>query len=111
MKSNSTLSAKILQVTAKELNEDSQYSFDVYEFSNGLILVFGETTNDWFFEDREAIEPCGTAVIASIEETDQIKEFTAESLFKSVQGSMGEFGIDSVPAKHCELWRKSNGSK
>ena len=111
MKNNSTLTAKVLRVNAKELNGDSEYSFNVYEFSNGLILVYRETTNDWFFENRDAVEPYGTAVVTSIEETDETEEFTPKSLLKSVQGSISEFGVDSVPAKHCELWRKSNGSK
>ena len=62
MKNDKQLNAKVLIVTAKELNTDSKdrhYTFRVLEFENGLILVEGHTTNDWYFEDRSCIEPNG----------------------------------------------------
>lgn len=104
MKVNQVIQAKVLLVTAKELNDDYQYNFKVYEFSNGLILVPGSTTNDWCFADRNEIEPCGTAVVTSIEETEEVEEWSSSDLLRSIQGSISEFGVDAVPSKHRELW-------
>lgn len=108
MKSNTTLKARVLKVDCRELNErDTAYSFNVYEFSNGLILVPGDTTNDCFFDSRDRIEACGTAVVDDIEDLGEETEFSIEELLRSIQGSIQEFGVDSVPQKHHELWRKS----
>lgn len=112
MRNNQTLQAKVLTVNTVELNlhemdgTSGESCFNVYEFPNGLVLVEGYNTNDWFFENRDAIEACGTAVVSSIEETGRTEDFTAESLLKSVQGSIKEFGVDAVPSKHRELWGK-----
>ena len=100
------LQAKTLIVNCRELNDPYEFNFKAYEFSNGLILVESNTTNDWFFANRDLIEPCGTAVVTSIEDGGTEMEFTTESLLKSIQGAISEFGVNSVPAKHADLWRK-----
>lgn len=115
MVANKTLLARTLTVYCRELNRDpgsnysDRYTFKAYEFiDNGLIMVEGETTNDWFFEDADQIEPNGTAIVTSIEvDENPPVEFTPKRLLESIQGSISEFGIESVPAKHAELWRKA----
>lgn len=111
MKNNKILTCKILRVTAicpSFLNDpDSefyQYSFIVKEFENGLILVPGDTTNDWFFENRSLIQANGGDILVSIEDIGE-EELSTASLLESIQGSIKEFGINSVPVKHLELWR------
>ena len=101
----SKIKAKKLYVTAEELNHPSQYTFDAFEFENGLILVPGDTTSDWFFEDRDSIEGGGSAAVIEIEEGEEVLWSPGE-LLASVQGSIREWGVDSVPAKHAELWRR-----
>jgi len=111
MKNDKTLKTKILEVRAINLNrinepnpEKYEYTFEVEEFENGLIRVIGETTNDWFFEDADSIEACGNDIVLSIEEIGE-SNLKASSLLSSIQGSIKEFGINSVPVKHLELWR------
>ena len=67
-KTTKLLTAKKLEVITEPLNvfpdePDFQSRFYCYEFENGLILVEGETTNDWFFSDRNSIEACGTDIV------------------------------------------------
>jgi hypothetical protein len=109
MASNKVLTAQVLTVTATPLNEEieenGEYTFTVHEFSNGLILVPGDTTNDWFFGSRDEIEPCGTDRVIAVEDSGKRKVWTAAELLGSIQGSIREFGVDSVPAKHLQLWK------
>lgn len=111
MKSDKTLIAKVLIVTTKELSSvpgiNDACEFEVLEFENGLIVVEGSTTNDWYFEARSCIEPCGTAVVASINESGETRQWNATTLLKSVQGSIKEFGVDAVPNNHFELWKQT----
>lgn len=105
------LTAKVLEVTAKTCydeshNDGEEYTFEVYEFDNGLILVPGESTNDWFFESSDDIQASGNDEIVSVNELSRTSDFTPKELLQSIQGSMREFGIESVPAIHAELWRK-----
>jgi hypothetical protein len=98
------LIAKILEVTACELNGESEpYTFSVMEFENGLIIVPSDTTQDWFFKDRESIEANGNDVVTGVIDTGEVSEWTPESLAISVKGSISEFGEGSVPAKYAEL--------
>lgn len=102
------LTVKILEVEATRSNlygeTGNTYTFKAYEFSNGLILVPGETTNDWFFEDKESIEACGCDIIGSVEEIGETVNWTFEELLEAVRGSIEEFGSDSVPQKYLELF-------
>jgi hypothetical protein len=101
------MKAKVLEVTARELNVEEQqefYTFKAYEFQTGLIMIPSETTNDWFFARRKEIEPCGNAVTEKVEETGKFTEFTAEELKESIEGSASEFGEDSIPSGHEALW-------
>lgn len=106
------LKAKVLTVNCRDdsdtpIGENSQhYSFEVLEFENGLILVPGDTTNDWFFEDREKIQASGLAYVTSVKEKNEMVEISAKALRESIQGSIREFGEKSVPIKHLQLWKK-----
>lgn len=111
MTANKTLTAKILIVCCKNPDRakaicgyDLSYTFQAYEFSNGLIMIPEEITNDWFFEDRDSIEACGKDLVTSVEETDSSIALSTKSLLESIQGSMRQFGKNSVPPKHAELW-------
>lgn len=100
------LEAKVLEVSTRTLNADpveSASRFKVYEFSNGLIMVPGDATHDWFFDDRDSIEACGNDVVVKVEETGATVEFSNQEFFESVEGSQSEFGDDSVPEKYLEL--------
>ena len=107
MLATKTLTAKILTVHTAKLNDDNAAAgeFKVYEFDNGLILVPSASTNDWFFEDSDSIEACGNDVVTEIEDTGTTVTWTARELLESIQSSMKEFGIDSVPSKHVDLWK------
>lgn len=102
------MKAQVLTVFTRELNEEgSGSSFEVYEFENGLILVPGESTNDWFFANRESIQASGNDVVDSVEESGRFVEFTPSELKTAVERSQAEFGIDSVPSNYLELlWQK-----
>ena len=111
MKTNKQLTAKVLEVKTIESGiiadpTRCKGSFNVLEFENGLILVPGESTNDWFFDDRDSIDACGGDIVTSVEETGETEEWTSEQLLRAIQESVKEFGVDSVPQKHLELWRK-----
>ena len=107
MKTDKDLVAKKLIVTAVDDScpKTASYKFPVWEFENGLILVPSLSTNDYFFEDRESIEACGLAFVDSIEETEITDNWKSSYLLLTIQRSMREFGIDSVPQKHLELWK------
>lgn len=104
------LQAKTLKVNCYDPNEPAsikrKYSFNCIEFENGLILVSGASSNDWFFANRSCIQANGTDWIESIEETNELTEYTSAALLCSVQGSIQEFGVESVPSSHFELWKK-----
>jgi hypothetical protein len=100
------MKAQKLIVTARELNysetgEKDSYHFPVYEFENGLILVVGDTTNDWFFDSRDEIEPNGTAVTESVQETGEFSDWDKGDLIESIKASLNEFG--SLPDKALQL--------
>lgn len=111
MKNIKTLSANVLAVTVQDLAPSNEagdhctYDFEVFEFSNGLVQVVGETTNDWFFQSIDEIEPNGTGIVEKIENTGRTVEIQSDELLKSIQGSIKEFGSDSVPSNHFELWK------
>lgn len=92
---------KILSVKTKELNSEECSTFEAFEFDNGLVMVVGESSNDWFFENRELIEACGNAVVVEIQEVGDTDCFTAEYLKESFEGCEAEFG--SIPSKCWEM--------
>lgn len=95
---------KVLEVTAQELDEKgSQYTFEALELENGVILIPGESTNDWFFENRDSIEPSGTATTVSVEDSGETRIWTVKELKTSIEGSISEFGEDEATAKALEL--------
>lgn len=101
------MKAKILIVYAQELNPEeefeSRYSFKVYEFSNGAIMVPSNTSHDWFFCSRDEIEPCGNAVTENVEDTEEVVTFSLETLKDAIFGSIGEFGESERTSKPQEL--------
>ena len=101
------MEAKILIVHAQELNPEGEfearYSFKVYEFPNGAIMVPSDTSHDWFFCSRDEIEPCGTAITESVEDTGETITFSLETLNDAISGSIGEFGESEGTSKFQEL--------
>lgn len=95
------ITAKQLVVTARELNvnepgECDSYTFYCWELPNGMVWIQSETTNDWFFDSRDEIEPNGLASTESVEETGETKEFLLKDLESGIHGSIREYGEDSV---------------
>ena len=87
--------AKKLEITAQELNHpDQQYTFVAYEFENGLILVPGDSTPDWFFNNRDEIQPSGNAVVDSIAEAGVEVTFTTEELQESLEAYVKEYDVE-----------------
>lgn len=109
MKTDRMLTAKVLQVEVEPLNQEptkkGNYTFKALQFENGLILVPGVTTHDWFFENVESIQACGTDRITDVKETGDIDKWTSSTLLSAIQDSVKEFGVDSIPRKHFELWK------
>jgi|LakMenEpi03Aug12_release.lakeMendotaPanAssembly.Ray.scaffolds.fasta_scaffold230410_3 hypothetical protein len=103
------MKAQILTITASNINdhtEDSSYTFDVFEFENGLIQVPSVTCNDWFFDCRENIECCGNDIVREIVDTGKLIEISVSSLAETIEESQGEFG--SIPQKAYELITNAN---
>ena len=91
------LQAKVLLAHFEPLNkshpdDDRANSYRVLEFGNGLILVEGETTNDWFFEDSSEIEGCGDDCFTHTTDAEESITYSALELSRSYGGSVGEFG-------------------
>jgi hypothetical protein len=86
-----TLTARI--VTANFTTEDGgkNYSYPVYVFKNGLVLVPSDTTHDWFFRSEDEIEGCGDDWFTGVEDTDRTVEFTKKELADSWGNSVREF--------------------
>jgi len=109
MKTIKQLSANVLNVVAEEFNygegDNPQYDFKALEFENGLILVQSDVTNDWFFSNRNDIDACGNAQVIAVVDTGEVEVWNSDDLLKSIQGSISEFGEDSVPSNHFELWK------
>ncbi|MGL5059909.1 MAG: hypothetical protein ACRC62_07990 [Microcoleus sp.] len=98
-----TLIAKKLTVSVKSPEGESGQDFEVLEFENGLILVAGCNTNDWYFEDRDSIEPCGLDIVSAVGETEETEEWTQKELQQSYMGSLREFGGDPAHVKILAL--------
>ena len=97
-----TLIAKKIIVHTVEINdhdpteEPSNSSFEAWEFPNGVILVEGLDTSDWFFRNRGEIQACGNAIVVETEETEETANWTKQELVKSVSGSIREFSLLST---------------
>jgi hypothetical protein len=103
-----TLTVKVLQVTAKTpahdcCESDQFFAFTTYEFPNGVCSVSYEHTNDGFFLDRDSIQGCGMDEIESVEETGKTFDWDTEDLKESVEASVNEFGEDDATRKAMEL--------
>lgn len=103
------LTVKTLEVTAQEENgtESNQYKFLAYEFPNGLIQCNSDYSNDWYFCNREEIQPNGMAYIVEVKELDKTCEWELLDLAKSLAGSSNEFSYDDSIKKGWELIKSS----
>jgi hypothetical protein len=72
--------------------DNKEISFIAYKFSNGLILVPGDTTSDWFFPNEESIQACGNDVLVRVEDLGINFEWEKEELLLSFLNSVEEFG-------------------
>lgn len=81
-----SLTAKVLIANFVD-NSDSPFentnSYEVLEFSNGLIMVESHSTNEWFFTDRDSIEGCGHDRFIDCTDTGEIKKFTSFDIAQS----------------------------
>lgn len=112
--------ATVLEVTCEELNARKErtdsYIITAYEFSNGLILVPQSDCADTFFEGRDSIEANEYDVVDTVQTAFNADssmarvELTGRHLLEAVQASIKSYGVDSVPAKHVNLWKKSRYS-
>lgn len=103
-----TLTTKILEVTAKTpahdcSESDKFFTFKAYELPNGVIAVPYESTNDGFFLDRDSIQGCGNDVIESVEDTGKTFLWDTEDLRKSVEASIKEFSGDDATSKALSI--------
>lgn len=102
------VNARIIEITNSD--EDTEYTFKAYEFTNGVILIPGESTSDWFFDSREDYQPNGTDSIVRINETDDSKQFSVEELTEIIRQSESEFGY-SVGDKVKALTEKNQAAQ
>jgi hypothetical protein len=105
-----TLTARKLVVHAQPMNGGEEkpghaYTFPVWEFPNGAVLVPSDTTNDWWFQDRHKVEACGCDVILRIEETETQDIYTSKDIGSSIKGSISEFGRDSIPESVINIFK------
>lgn len=108
------LTAKVLLAHFKIFNPEryddgtitkESNDYQVLEFENGLILVEGETTPDWFFPGREEIEGNGDDIFMGAEETGETVDWEAIELVKSFGDSIAYFGDESCKDLVKELAR------
>jgi hypothetical protein len=92
-----TLTAKILTVTATEINEypdhSDSYTFEAHEFSNGLVTVSYDNTSNAFFSDRSEIEANGLTIVTKVEETGEVTNWNASELVEQWGRSVSEFNL------------------
>ncbi|QBQ73188.1 hypothetical protein kac65v162_gp158 [Nodularia phage vB_NspS-kac65v162] len=74
-----------------------------WEFENGVILVPGVSTCDWFFDSRDNIEPCGNGIVTGVKETEVEEDYSVELLQEAIENSELEWGYDSVPKEVRDL--------
>ena len=85
-------------------NGCKESQFEVWEFSNGAILVPGESTNDYFFNNLEEITPNGNDVVINIQSTEETADWSNNEIFESIKGSYREFGTLEGVDKIIELF-------
>lgn len=103
-----TLTTKILTVTAKTpahdcSESDKFYNFKAFEYSNGVCSVSYSHTPDGFFLDSGNIEACGLDEIISVKETGESFEMSFEAFSECLAESVNEFGESAATDKALEL--------
>ena len=92
------ISSKVLIAitTVVESGETKEHRCKIYEFPNGVILVPGETTNDWYFDSKEEYNPGGSSDSSwHFEETDETEDWSVECLNDSILGYESEFCVSA----------------
>lgn len=87
------------------------FTFDVYLFNNGLVLDYEGYLALPFYPDLKDIKFWGNGEISKVLVTEKLTFVPSDYLLERIQGSMLVYGIESVPAKHAELWRKPKSVK
>ena len=90
------ISSKVLIAITTEDNRCK-----IYEFPNGVILVPGETTNDWYFDSKEEYNR-SSDFSWHFEETEETEDWSVECLNDSILGYESEFCV-SASSKVKEL--------
>lgn len=83
------ISSKVIEITNSD--EGVEYTFKAFEFENGVVLIPGDTSCDWFFDSREKYQPNGLDKVVEITDTDDTKEFSIDELKEIIKGSESEF--------------------
>lgn len=105
------LSAKILEAHFVEAEYDWRgdrrevtFSYPVYQFESGLILVPVDDGIGYFFDSEENIEGCGMSSYMSAEDTGKTVEMTALELAQYWGENAAEYGrhLSSVPPELLE---------
>ena len=102
------LKAKVLDAHFYALNdEETKCTYPVYQFENGLIMVPGESTADWFFSSASTIEGCGDDQLDRVEDTGNSVEFTPSELSNAWGNSVSCFEINVEQEKELLYLVKS----
>lgn len=100
------LTAKKLIIEVTE--NDDIYTFPVFEFDNGLIMVACDSTHNLFFKDQDSIQASGIGIVSDIFEEDEVvEEWTTQELAKALTDSARQFGYDEAIQKGWELIKSS----
>ena len=101
------ITATKLYITTAPLNQEYEKpkfnTFPVYRFSNGAVMVLGESVPDWFFDSMDQFQPNGLDVVESWAVSDETEDFTEEDLREWVQRSIDYYGHADGTAKILEL--------
>lgn len=85
---------KVRKLIVTCTNDKGDYEFECLMLPNGAIVVYGDTTNDWYFENKNRIQANGDALVVEIVETDDFYDLEPLFVAKSLRGSTLEFGYD-----------------
>ena len=92
----------IINISEVNCGDKELSSFPAWLLPNGAVWVDGESTNDWFFNDIDEIEPCGVAIVIDVTVTDVTIKRSLAQLREAAEGSVSEFSYE-LPAKIKEL--------
>jgi hypothetical protein len=96
----------VLTVTAQEFdtedNAKGAYTFEAYQYANGVCSVSYEHTHDGFFLDSDSIEACGLDEVIDIEESHTF-EMSIDAFKLILQESINEFGHCGATKRAMEL--------